>query len=83
MVQKLRTSSPPAAKEKTPEFEATLVFSQKDPPPPKPVDLPLSSRQISFPDATVAPPALPQVMNQKAHKGVLRKVTGFFSRIFG
>src|SRR5271169_5975304 len=75
-------SPPLGTKEKTPEFEATLVFSQKDPRPPKPVDLPLSSRQISFPDATVAPPALPQVVNQKAHKGAFRKVKGFFSRIF-
>ena len=74
---------PPGAKEKTPEFEATLVFSKMDPPLPKPVDLPLSGRQVSFPAVTVAPPPLPQVVNQKTHKGVLRKVKGFFSRIFG
>jgi len=74
---------PPGAKEKTPEFEATLVFSKMDPPLPKPVDLPLSGRQVSFPTVTVAPPPLPQVVNQKTHKGVLRKVKGFFSRIFG
>jgi hypothetical protein len=79
----IATSFPLATKEKTADFEATLVFSQKGPPPPMPVDLPLSSRGISFPDAAVAPPALPRVMNQKAHKGVLRKVTRFFSRIFG
>ncbi len=76
------SSAPLDTKEKTPEFEATLVFSQKGPPLPKPVDLPLSSRRISFPDVAVAPPALPPVVNQKPRKGVFRKVTGFFSRIF-
>jgi hypothetical protein len=75
-------SPPLAANEKPADFEATFVFSRKDPPPPpKPVDLPLSSRQIPLPDATVAPPASPRV-NQKAHKSVLRKMTGFLSRIF-
>ena len=69
-------------KEKPAEFEATFVFSRKDSPPPKPVDFPLSSRQTPFPDAVVAPPALPQITNKKAHKGVFRKVTGFFSRVF-
>ncbi len=72
----------PLAKEKPADFEATFVFSRTGPPPPKPVDLPLSGRQIPLPDATVALPALPPVINQKAHKGVFRKMTGFFSRIF-
>ena len=71
------------AKEKPAEFEATFVFSRKNsPPPPPPVDLPLSSRRIPSLGATVAPPALPRVINQKGHKGVFRKVTGFLSRIF-
>jgi hypothetical protein len=72
----------PGPKEKAADFEATLVFSQKDTPSPKPVDLPLSNRPIVLPDPVVAPPPSPQVANQKARKGVLRKVTGFFSRIF-
>lgn len=72
----------PASKEKAADFEATLVFSQKDSPSPKPVDLPLSDHQIVLPDPVIAPPPSPPVVNQKAHKGVLRKVTGFFSRIF-
>jgi hypothetical protein len=78
----ISSRSPAAPNEKAADFEATLVFSQKGPAPPKPVDLPLSSRQILFPDPVVTPPPSPQVVNQKAHKGVLRKVTGFFSRIF-
>ncbi|HXP43976.1 MAG TPA: hypothetical protein VN833_27250, partial [Candidatus Acidoferrales bacterium] len=68
--------------EKPVEFEARLLFSPKDAPPPKLVNLPLSSRQIPFPDANLAPPALPQVANKRAHKGVFGKLTGFFSRIF-
>ena len=68
--------------EKPVEFEARLLFSPKDAPPPRLVNLPLSSRQIPFPNANVAPPALPQVTNKKAHKGVFGKLTGFFSRIF-
>jgi hypothetical protein len=72
----------PLAIEKPADFEAAFVFSREGPPSPKPVDLPLSSRQIPFPDATVALPALPPVINQKAHKGVFRKMAGFFSRIF-
>jgi hypothetical protein len=75
--------SPLRHDEKAVEFEARLLFSPKDAPPPRLVNLPLSSRQIPFPDANVAPPALPQVTNKKAHKkGVIGKLTGFFSRIF-
>lgn len=76
-------ASPPLDdKEKPADVEATFVFSRRDPPPPQPVDLPLSSRQTPLPDGTVALPALPRVINQKAHKSVFKKVTGFFSRIF-
>jgi hypothetical protein len=74
--------SPPGHDEKAVEFEARLLFSPKDAPPPKLVNLPLSGRQIPFPDANVAPPALPQVTKKRAHKGVYGKLTGFFSRIF-
>lgn len=69
--------------EKPVQLEARLLFSQKDAPPPKLINLPLSSRQIPFPDANIAPPALPQpVRSKKAGKGMLGKLTGFFSRIF-
>jgi hypothetical protein len=68
--------------EKPVEFEARLEFSRKDAPPPKAVDLPLSSREVPFPDSDVAQPVLPQLTSKKAHKGVFKKVTGFLSRIF-
>lgn len=68
-------------KEKTVNFATSLVFSRNDA-PPRQVDFPLSSRRIPFPDASVAPPDLPQVSNKKTNKGALRKLTGFLSRIF-
>lgn len=77
----IASSSLVDAKENSAEFEATLVFSRKDSAPPKPADLPLSSRPIPFLDATVAPPVLPRG-GQKSHKGVLKRVTGFLTRIF-
>jgi hypothetical protein len=64
------------------QFAARLVFSPKDAPPRIPVDLPLSTRQIPFPDPGVAPPTLPPTPNKKSHNGAFRKVTGFFSRLF-
>jgi len=72
----------PAPNGRTADFEATIVFSKKDPPSPKPVDLPLSNRHIVVPGPVVASPPSPHVANQKARKGVLRKITGFLSRIF-
>lgn len=75
--------SPPLnAKEKPAEFEASFVFSRRESSPPKLVDLPPSSRQGPFLDATVGAPTSPRVVEQKTHKGVFRKMTGFFSRMF-
>ncbi len=74
-------SSLVGAKEKAAKFEATFVFSRKDSSPPKLMDLPFSSRPIPFLEANVAPPVLPRG-NQKARKGMFRRVTGFLTRIF-
>jgi|SRR5579862_714567 len=71
-----------SAKEKPAEFEASFVFSKREPPPPRLADLPLSSRQSPFLDTIVAAPTSPRVAEQKTHKGVFRKMTGFFSRMF-
>ncbi len=68
--------------EKPVKFATSLVFTRNDV-PPRQIDLPLSSRRIPFPDASVAaPPALPQVSNKKTNKRAFRKFTGFLSRIF-
>jgi AMIN domain len=67
-----------AADRKPLEF-AALVYSAKDAHPPNLVDLPLSVRQTPF----LADPAqLPLPIHKASRKSVLKKVTGFFSRIF-
>jgi hypothetical protein len=68
-----------AADRKPVEFAAALVYSAKDAHPPKLVGLPLSARQTPFvADRAQPPPPMPKAKK----KSVLRKVTGFLSRIF-
>ncbi len=67
-----------AADRKPVEFATALVYSAKDAHPPKLVDLPLSARQTPF----LADRAQPPLPMHKAKKGVLKKLTGFFARIF-
>jgi hypothetical protein len=75
-------SLPLNAKEKPAEFEASFVFSRREPSPPKLVDLPLSSRQSPLLETTVVAPKLARETDQKIHKGVFKKMAGFFSRMF-
>jgi hypothetical protein len=64
------------------KFAASLVFSREDARPLNLVDLPLYGRQIPLLYPNVAPPVSPQVVAKRTQKGVLRKVSGFFGRIF-
>jgi AMIN domain len=67
------------AAERRPVESAALVYSAKDAHPPKLVDLPLSARQTPF----LADRAqLPLPIHKAKKKSVLKKLTGFFSRIF-
>jgi AMIN domain len=68
--------------EESVKFAASLVFSRKDARAPNLVDLPLYGRQIPFLYPNVVPLVPPQVVTKKTQKGVLRKVSGFFRRIF-
>lgn len=63
------------------DFEARLAFAQEEAPPTL-ADLPLLKREIPFPEAGVVPPASTVSGNKRSQKGALRKLSGFFSRIF-
>jgi hypothetical protein len=67
-------------------FDASLVFSRENVLRPRWADLPVSTREIpalamSLPPPDPQPPAQQPKMTKQ--KGVFRKVTRFFARIFG
>lgn len=64
------------------DFEARLAFAQEQVLPPKLVDLPLLKREIPFPEADIAPPALRTAGDKKPKQGAFRRLGGFLSRIF-
>jgi hypothetical protein len=73
------------APEQTPVKFANLVYSAKEAHPPRLVDLPLSGRQAPPLGDRAQPPlaAQPPLPAHQTHKkNVLRKLTGFLSRIF-
>jgi hypothetical protein len=67
------------ASDRKPVEFAPLVYSAKEIRPPKLVDLPLYARQTPFLCCRAEPPIPAHKPNKKS---VLKKLTGFFSRIF-
>ncbi|HLV88383.1 MAG TPA: AMIN domain-containing protein [Candidatus Sulfotelmatobacter sp.] len=70
----------PALNQRPARAGASLVFSSRDARPPKLIDLPLSERQLPILDDAVQAPVHGQATNRR--KSVLRRLGGFFSRLF-